>query len=199
MGTDPKSSSGFVSRAGQKLDFALSEFGLEVAGKICADLGCSTGGFVDCLLQRGATRVYAVDTGYGVLDWKLRNDGRVVVMERTNAMHVELPEPVQIVTIDVSWTRQRHILPAAKRLLTANGAIVSLVKPHYESDPALLRDGVLGAESLDPVLAAVRRTVQDCRLIWVQHVVSPVKGTGGNTEILALLKHSIDSMSGPPA
>src|SRR2546423_14723359 len=104
----------FVSRAGLKLDHALETFGISVAGKGCADFGSNSGGFVDCLLQRGAAKVYAIDTGYGVLEWKLRNDSRVVVMERTNAIHVKLPEQVQIVTIDVAWTRQRIILPAAR-------------------------------------------------------------------------------------
>lgn len=197
--SDQQPSSKFVSRAGQKLDFALSTFGVDVAGKICADLGCSTGGFVDCLLQRGAARVYAVDTGYGVLDWKLRNDDRVVVMERTNAMHVELPEAVAIVTIDVSWTRQRHILPAARRLLAADGTIVSLLKPHYEADPALLRHGVLGEESVDSVVTAVRADIEDCGLVWVRHAVSPVKGTGGNTEILVLLRPRDPGTAGRPA
>src|SRR5450432_1736534 len=107
----------FVSRAGQKLDHALTAFDLDVSAKICADLGCSTGGFTDCLLQRRAAKVYAVDTGYGVLDWKLRKDPRVVVMERTNAMHVQLPEMVEIVTIDISWTRQKNILPNARKML----------------------------------------------------------------------------------
>src|SRR5437870_7172262 len=107
----------FVSRAGQKLDHALTTFGLDVAGAICADLGSNTGGFVDVLLRRGAAKVYAVDTGYGVLEWKLRKDPRVVVMERTNAMHVALPEKVEFVSIDVAWTKQRRILPAARRLL----------------------------------------------------------------------------------
>src|SRR5579864_3600866 len=100
--------SAFVSRAGSKLDHALTTFVIDVSAKICADLGCSTGGFTDCLLQRGAAKVFAVDTGYGVLDWKLRNDPRVVVMERTNAMHVNLPESVDLVSIDVAWTKQRH-------------------------------------------------------------------------------------------
>src|SRR5436309_10496612 len=107
----------FVSRAGQKLEHALAVFGLDVTGATCADLGSNTGGFVDCLLRRGAAKVYAVETGYGVLDWKLRKDPRVVVMERTNAMHVVLPERVRAVTIDVAWTKQRHILPAARRLI----------------------------------------------------------------------------------
>src|SRR5580658_2270693 len=116
----------FVSRAGAKLDHAVTAFSIAIEGKICADLGCSTGGFTDCLLQRGAAKVFSVDTGYGVLDWKLRNDPRVVVMERTNAMHVRLPEPVDLITIDVGWTRQRHILPSAGRLLAPGGSVVTL-------------------------------------------------------------------------
>src|SRR5262245_59357650 len=95
---------GFVSRAGLKLQHALTTFRLDVTDMTCADLGSNTGGFVDCLLHHGAKKVYAVDTGYGVLDWKLRKDARVVVLERTNAIHVTLPEPMQIVTIDVAWT-----------------------------------------------------------------------------------------------
>src|SRR6186997_2486545 len=120
----------FVSRAGQKLEHALATFGLEVRGSVCADLGSNTGGFVDCLLQRGAVKVYAIDTGYGALEWKLRKDPRVVVMERTNAIHVQLPEKVQLVTIDVAWTKQRIILPAAMRLLEVDGSVVTLIKPH---------------------------------------------------------------------
>src|SRR6478736_10084862 len=114
----------FASRAGLKLDHALTVFQIDVSGLTCADLGSNVGGFVDCLLQRGAAKVYSIDTGYGVLDWKLRKDPRVVVMERTNAMHVTLPEPVSLVTIDVAWTRQRHILPAAVRLLKRDGRVV---------------------------------------------------------------------------
>ena len=92
----------FVSRAGLKLEHAMNVFGVDAAGLICADLGSNTGGFVDCLLRRGAAKVYAIDTGYGVLDWKLRNDPRVVVMERTNAMHAQLPKPISLVTIDIA-------------------------------------------------------------------------------------------------
>src|SRR3954470_1502571 len=136
----------FVSRAGQKLEHALNTFHIDVNGFICADLGSNVGGFVDVLLRRGAAKVYSIDTGYGVLDWKLRNDPRVVVMERTNAIHVELPERVRLVTIDVAWTKQRIILPAAKRVLEAVGLVVTLVKPHYEADPKLLRKGILPAE-----------------------------------------------------
>src|SRR6476661_6854974 len=118
----------FASRAGLKLDHALNVFQVEVAGLTCADLGSNVGGFVDCLLQRGAAKVYAVETGYGVLDWKLRKDPRVVVMERTNAMHVTLPESMCLVTIDVAWTRQRYILPAARRLVSSDGKVVTLIK-----------------------------------------------------------------------
>src|SRR3954464_11050910 len=95
----------FASRSGEKLEHALNVFEVNVEGLVCADLGSNAGGFVDCLLSRGAARVYAVDTGYGALDWKLRKDPRVVVMERTNAMHVQLPEKVGLVTIDVAWTK----------------------------------------------------------------------------------------------
>src|ERR1700742_400014 len=130
---------GFVSRAGQKLDYGIAHFKLRIDGAVCADLGCSTGGFVDCLLQRGAGKVYAVDTGYGVLDWKLRNDPRVVVMERTNAMHVSLPEQVDWVSIDVAWTKQKRILPAAKAILKPDGRVITLIKPHYEAAASDLR------------------------------------------------------------
>src|SRR5579859_7339270 len=120
----------YVSRAGGKLEFALQEFKISVKDLIVADFGSSTGGFVDCLLQNGAKKVYAVETGYGVLDWKLRNDPRVIVMERTNAIHVELPEKVDLITIDTSWTRQRNILPNALKNLKEGRKIISLIKPH---------------------------------------------------------------------
>ena len=183
----PAPSPAFVSRAGQKLDRALAAFALDVTGLTCADLGCSTGGFTDCLLQRGATRVYAIDTGYGVLDWKLRKDVRVVVMERTNAMHVALPEPAAVVTIDVAWTRQRHILPAARRVLAPGGTIVSLVKPHYEAAAAVLRKGILPAGELPAVLDAVWADAAAAGFDVVATVPSPIKGAKGNTEWLAWL------------
>ena len=178
----------FVSRAGQKLDHALATFGLDVSGRTCADLGCSTGGFTDCLLKRGAVRVYAVDTGYGVLDWTLRRDGRVVVMERTNAMHVVLPEPADVVTIDVAWTRQRHILPAAAKVLAEGGTVVSLVKPHYEAAASLLRKGILPTDALPAVLDAVWADTRAAGFDVVGTVESPIKGAKGNTEVLALLR-----------
>jgi len=178
----------FVSRAGQKLDHALAHFGLDVSGTTCADLGSNTGGFVDVLLQRGATKVYAIDTGYGVLDWKLRKDPRVVVMERTNAMHVTLPEPVGVVTIDVAWTKQRHILPAARKLITPDGFCVSLIKPHYEADPAMLKKGILPEELVPQVVDSVRGDIAAAGFELAGTVASPIKGAKGNAEVLALLR-----------
>ena len=178
----------FVSRAGQKLDHALSAFNLDVAGLTCADLGSNTGGFVDCLLQRGAAKVYSIDTGYGVLAWKLRKDPRVIVMERTNAMHATLPEKVRLVTIDVAWTKQKHILPAAGRMLDAIGQVVTLIKPHYEADSALLRKGILPEESLPPVLDQVQRDIAAAGFDMIQLSPSPIKGAKGNSEFLALLR-----------
>ncbi len=183
----------FVSRAGQKLEHALAAFGLEVKGRICADLGCNVGGFTDCLLQRGAVKVYSIDTGYGVLDYRLRKDPRVVVMERTNAMHVSLPEPVGFICIDVAWTRQRHILPAAGRLLAPGGEVVSLIKPHYEADPRQLRGGVLPAADLPAVLDQVRAEVAAADFAWLALTESPLKGSKGNTEFLVHLKPASES------
>jgi 23S rRNA (cytidine1920-2'-O)/16S rRNA (cytidine1409-2'-O)-methyltransferase len=180
----------FVSRAGLKLEHALSEFNIDVAGKRCADFGSNTGGFVDCLLRRGAAAIYAIDTGYGALDWKLRNDTRVVVMERTNAMHVKLPEPVQIITIDVAWTKQRVILPAAARLLGQGGDVVTLIKPHYEAPAGNLRKGVLPPEHLDAVLAGVKQDIQHCGFEIIAMTNSPIRGTKGNVEMLAHLRHA---------
>src|SRR5436305_2074654 len=178
----------FVSRAGLKLEHALETFGINVAGKTCADLGSNTGGFVDCLLQRGAAKVYAIDTGYGVLAWKLRKDPRVVVMERTNAMHVELPEKVAVVTIDVAWTKQKHILPAARRMIAEGGVVISLIKPHYEADPALLRKGILPAEEVEAVVENVESQVHAFGFDVVATVQSPITGAKGNVEILAHLR-----------
>lgn len=189
----------FVSRAGGKLAHALATFGIRVAGLTCADLGSNTGGFVDCLLQIGAARVYAVDTGYGVLAWKLRKDPRVVVMERTNAMHVELPERVDLVTIDVAWTKQRNILPAARRLLKAGGQVVSLVKPHYEAPPAWLRAGVLPAERVAEVLGQVSPEFKKAGLELLNTTPSPMQGAKGNHEILAWARLPGQSASVQPS
>ena len=185
----------YVSRGGLKLAAALDAFTLDPAGLTCADFGCSTGGFTDVLLKHGAAKVFAVDTGYGVLDWNLRNDDRVVVMERTNAMHVELPEAVDLIVIDAGWTRQQKILPSALRNLKHAGQIVTLVKPHYEVDPAPLKKtrGVLPAERLPEVLEQVRADIAGLGLEIVGEIDSPIRGSGdknarGNVEVLMQLR-----------
>lgn len=174
----------FVSRAGEKLDVAIEKLGLEVQGVIAADLGSSTGGFVDCLLQRGAHKVYSVDTAYGELAWKLRNDPRVIVLERTNALHVSLPEPVGLVTVDCGWTRQEKILPIARSLLAKGGTIITLVKPHYEARDDERSKGAVIPEKLDSIIERVRQTVSDLALTLHTTVESPLIGErGGNREI----------------
>jgi 23S rRNA (cytidine1920-2'-O)/16S rRNA (cytidine1409-2'-O)-methyltransferase len=177
----------FVSRAGQKLHHALVTLEINPAGLVCADLGSNTGGFVDCLLQLGTKKVYAVDTGYGALAYKLRKDPRVIVMERTNAMHVSLPEAMDLITIDVAWTKQRHILPAALRLLKPVGHVVSLIKPHYEADPKLLRNGILLEHYLPSVLAQVQADILAAGFSIAALLPSPIKGARGNREFLAHL------------
>ena len=180
----------YASRAGQKLEHALKTFAIDATGLTCADLGCSTGGFTDCLLHHHAKRVYAIDTGYGVLDWRLRNDPRVTVMERTNAMHAKLPEPVQLITIDVAWTRQRNILPSAKQMLGPNGQIITLIKPHYETTPDNLRGGVLPDDLLEGVLDAVTQDVTTAGFEVKNKTESPIRGGKGNREWLFLLSPS---------
>lgn len=178
----------FASRAGVKLDHALREFNFSVKDLVCADFGCSTGGFVDVLLQRGASKVYAIDTGYGVLDWNLRNDDRVVVMERTNALHVELPEKMDLITIDVSWTKQHLIVPVACKNLKEGGKIITLVKPHYEAEKVWLEKGRVKDEFLPKVVENVRQQFADLGIKVLQETESPVVGEkGGNIEFLFLL------------
>lgn len=177
----------YVTRGGEKLAFALEAFGVDVTGRVCADLGSHMGGFVDCLLRRGAARVYSVDTAYGTLDWGLRNDPRVVVMERTNALHARLPELVDVVTIDVGWTRQRHILPAAGRRVGADGWIVSLVKPAYEAEPPERDRGVVRPECVDAVMLRVWDSLA-AQGIWPTAMArSPLTGGAGNVEFFALV------------
>lgn len=160
-------------------------FGLDVTELTCADFGSSTGGFVDCLLQNGAAKVYAIDTGYGVLEWKLRNDPRVVVLERTNAMHVSLPEPVDFVTIDASWTKLEKLAENAKRNLKPAGRIVALLKPHYEAAPSLLRKGKLPEENIPAVVASVIDRLRTLGLEAIGQTDSPITGKkGSNKEIL---------------
>ncbi|MBX3058471.1 MAG: TlyA family RNA methyltransferase [Anaerolineae bacterium] len=181
----------YVSRGGLKLAGALAAFGGVVDGHICADVGACTGGFTDVLLQQGAARVYAIDVGYGQLDWKLRQDARVVVMERTNARYLEsLPEPVSFVCIDVSFISLKLILPAVQKWLMADGDIIALVKPQFEAGPAqvgkggIVRDtAVHQAVLLDLLAWAESHGLAACGLIR-----SPVTGSDGNVEFLLWLR-----------
>ncbi len=177
----------FVSRGGEKLAAALRSFSFDVAGLTCADFGAHTGGFTDCLLQRGAAHVCCVDTCYGTLAWKLRRDPRVTVRERTNAMHVTLQRQVDLIVIDVGWTPQRLILPAAERNLSPGGRVISLIKPHYESPADWLRDGVLPDERLDDVVRVTLAALMQAGWTVIKCVESPLRGHGGNREMLALL------------
>jgi 23S rRNA (cytidine1920-2'-O)/16S rRNA (cytidine1409-2'-O)-methyltransferase len=180
----------FVSRGGHKLNHALDRFGIDVDGLVCGDIGASTGGFTDCLLRRGARRVYAIDVGRGQLDWGLRNDPRVVVMERTNIRHVErLPESLGFASIDVSFISLRLVLPIVARLIQPRGAIVALIKPQFEAGRGEVgRGGVVR----DP---AVHRRVLHEFWAWCrQHglvvrglTASPIRGPAGNVEFLASL------------
>ncbi len=180
----------FASRAGEKLERAITEFHIDVTGKTCADFGSSTGGFVDCLLQHEATKIYAVETGYGILDWKLRNNPKVIVKERTNAMHVTLPEKVDIITNDTSWTKQKNILPNILTNLKPDGIIITLIKPHYEADKSLLHKGVLIEKDAENVAEqTVADIIEKFGLQLGGFTKSPILGgKGGNTEYLALLK-----------
>ena len=175
-----------MSRApGLKLEAALHAFGLNPAGWTCADFGSHAGGFVDCLLQHGALKVYAIDPGYGVLDYRLRRDPRVVVCERTNALHYVCPEPSDLVTIDVGWTPQRLILGPARRCLKSEtGRVLNLVKPQYEAPKEWLHDGIVVAERLDAVLATCRSDVHELGWNIAGEIESPLRGHGGNVEFL---------------
>lgn len=193
----------FVSRGGVKLRHALSHFSLDVAGLACADLGCSTGGFTDCLLQAGAARVTSIDTAYGQFAWKLRNDPRVRLLERTNALHAAPrsdDDRVHLVVIDLGWTPQRLCLPVAKNWLAPSSPdrapprIISLIKPHYELDASekpLLHRGVLAVDEAQRVTNRVLELIPSLGLRVVDCVRSPIDGSAekkiGNAEWLALL------------
>jgi 23S rRNA (cytidine1920-2'-O)/16S rRNA (cytidine1409-2'-O)-methyltransferase len=155
---------------------------------VCADFGCNIGGFTDFMLHEGAVRVYAVDTGYGMLEWKLRQDDRVEVMERTNAMHAELPEQVDVLTIDTAWTCQRNILPNALRQVKPDGLILSLFKPQYEADRDLVHRGKVAVEDWHTVLEA---TLEDLRArgIPVEQVIElPHKRKSKNKEAILVIR-----------
>lgn len=176
----------FIGKGGLKLQFALEHFEMDVHGLIAADLGCNIGGFTDALLQAGASKVYAVDTSYGLLAWKLRTDERVVVFERTNALHWTAPEPLDLVVADLGWTRQELALPVMARILRPGGQALSLVKPQYE---AAGNRGVLPEERIPEVLEMVHAVIpQEFELLGEER--SPYVGSGGNIEYwLRLGKH----------
>ncbi len=182
----------YVSRAGQKLASALAQFQLDVNGWTCVDFGSHTGGFVDCLLHHGAKRVHAIDPGYGIIDWRLRNDPHVVLHERSNALTLAAAELCGLATIDVGWTTQRVILPAARRWLHPGAPIVTLVKPHYEAEPRFLRRGVLPASELPAVLELVREDIRQQHFEIAGEIESPIAGGGGNVEFLWLLRTSTE-------
>ena len=180
----------FVSRAGEKLEFALTEFNIDVKDKICADFGSSTGGFVDCLLKHGAKKVYSVDTAYGELAWKLRKDSRVVVMEKTNAMHVTLPEKMDVITNDTSWTKLGFVFPNILKNLKPKGIVITLIKPHYEANHRLLHKGVLLEEDSLKVAKEVANNLQSMGPVLKGFTKSPlVGGKGGNSEYLAYFEN----------
>lgn len=181
----------YVSRGGFKLAGALDRFPVRVQGVVAADVGACTGGFTDCLLQRGAARVYAIDVGYGQLDWGLRQDARVVVIERTNARYLEsLPDPIDLVVSDVSFISLKLILPAAHKWLRPDGEMVVLIKPQFEAGRERVGKGGVVRDPL------VHRMVLEDLLGWAQAhgfgpqgvALSPIKGPAGNIEFLAWLQ-----------
>jgi 23S rRNA (cytidine1920-2'-O)/16S rRNA (cytidine1409-2'-O)-methyltransferase len=188
----------FVSRGGHKLEHALQHFALNPAGCTCVDLGASTGGFTDCLLQHGGTRVFAVDVGTGQLAWKLRNDPRVVVMERTNARALKpgcMPQPfdlADLVTIDCSFISLQKVLPAAIALCKASGKIVALVKPQFEAGKAEVDEGegvITDPTIHQRVLDELRAFVDSMpAVVWRGVTESPLLGPAGNKEFLLLLE-----------
>lgn len=178
----------YISRAGEKLEFALEKFNFSAKGLVCADFGSSTGGFVDCLLQKNATKIYSIDTSYGELAWTLRNNPKVVVMERTNAMHVKLPEKVDLITVDTSWTKQILTIPNALDNIKDAGTIISLIKPHYEAQKSYLEKGRLKDEYVEDVLEKTKNDIIAVGGEVIEIVESPIVGEKGkNREFLALV------------
>ena len=189
----------YVSRGGLKLEKAIKNFGVSVEGCVCMDIGSSTGGFTDCMLQNGAVKVFAVDVGHGQLDWKLRQDARVVCMERTNIRYVtpeDIGEPIDCASVDVSFISLKKVLPVAKTLLKDDGRMVCLIKPQFEAGREKVgKKGVVREKS-------VHREVID---MIIDHVVSigfevltldfsPIKGPEGNIEYLIYIQNHTDSV-----
>ncbi len=182
-----KSKSRFVSRGGEKLAAAIERFAIMVTGKVAADIGASTGGFTDCLLHYGAAKVYAIDVGYGQLAWELRQDARVVVLERVNARYLPaLPEPVDLIVSDVSFISLRLIYATAVRWLKPGGTVIALIKPQFEAERksvgkgGVVRDPAVHRRVLETVTAAMAALGLGLRGL----MVSPLRGPAGNVEFL---------------
>lgn len=175
----------FVSRGGIKLQAALDEFKIDPTGLTCLDVGSSTGGFVDCLLQNGAQKVYAVDTSYGELAWKLRKDANVVALERTNILHLsKMPEPVDLITIDSGWTKLELVLPIVAKFLKKDGRVIALLKPQYEVDPDRLVKGLVPESFVEEVKNQTIQKITQLGWIVSQSIDSPILGGAGNKEFL---------------
>ena len=182
----------YLSRGGLKLEKALRDFGVKPEGYVCSDSGASTGGFTDCLLQQGAKKVFAIDVGYGQLDWKIRSDARVVVMERTNIRYVtpeDLGEPLDLSVVDVSFISLKIVLPTIKTLLKPTGQVLCLIKPQFEAGKekvgkkGVVREPATHKEVLDHFVALAHEL--DFRILGL--TFSPVKGPEGNIEFLGHL------------
>ncbi len=181
---------GFVGRGGEKMAWALEWCGLKPDGWVCCDLGSHVGGFVDALLRAGAARVYSVDTCYGTFAWTLRNDPRVVLRERTNALHVDLPEKAALVTCDVGWTRQEKVLPKALSLVEPGGYVLSLLKPQYEAEKSEMQKGK--GRVRDEALARIVTDVSALAASFGHPVKGPERtpflgGKGKNPEYFLLI------------
>ena len=183
-----KSKPRFVSRGGEKLAGALVVFQFDVSGRVCADVGASTGGFTDCLLQNNVARVYAIDVGYGLIDYTLRQDSRVVLMERTNARYVErLDEPVSLVVVDASFISLRLLLPVIKGWLTPQADVITLIKPQFEAGKkdigkgGVIKDQAVHQRVLDEILQFALEQGFSIRGL----TRSSIKGQAGNVEFLA--------------
>ena len=183
----------YVSRGGLKLEKAMKNFDLTLDGKVCMDVGASTGGFTDCMLQNGATKVYAVDVGYGQLDWKLRSDERVVCMERTNARYLDrdqIPDELDFASIDVSFISLKLILPAVHRVLKEGGHVACLIKPQFEAGrekvgkKGVVRDPDVHLEVLENFLTHAK----DSGFTVLDITFSPIRGPEGNIEYLGYLE-----------
>lgn len=190
----------YVSRGGYKLEKAINEFGVQLEGKICLDIGASTGGFTDCMLQNGASKVYAIDVGYGQFAWKLRQDERVVCLEKTNVRYVtheQVPDEGDFASIDVSFISLTKVLPAVLGVLGSNGQLVCLIKPQFEAGrekvgkKGVVRDINVHREVIEMIVNYVR--AQNLGILALDF--SPIKGPEGNIEYLIYLDKSQTGMN----